>query len=115
MANVEMSARRLTVYNRQTAPQFTLSDTAGNASGKLCVSRGGIYWKPKGAHKWIPVSYKDFGKFMAAMKKEFPVEEAEFSDASDMPAAKEIEELDVRSFIPDQEKSFFSRLFGRRK
>lgn len=57
MSKVNMAVGKLEVANVQTAPEFRVTDETGSVTGDLRVSRGGAFWRPKGAGRYFHLTW----------------------------------------------------------
>lgn len=65
MTKVHLAVGKLEVSNVQTAPEFRVTDDGGAVVGDLRVSKGGVFWRPKGAEKYLHLTWP---KLEAAFK-----------------------------------------------
>lgn len=57
MTRVAMAVGKLEVANVQTAPEFHVTDDAGSVIGDLRVSKGGALWRPRGAGRYLHLTW----------------------------------------------------------
>jgi hypothetical protein len=57
MTKVNLAVGKLEVANVQTAPEFRVTDDGGSVIGDLRISKGGAFWRPKGAEKYLHLNW----------------------------------------------------------
>jgi hypothetical protein len=62
---VAMSTIRMEVENVTTAPEFSVTD-AGKVVGDLRVSKGGAFWRSKGAQQYLHLSWEQLDQLFKA-------------------------------------------------
>jgi hypothetical protein len=62
---VAMSTIRMEVETVTTAPEFHVTET-GKVVGDLRVSKGGAFWRPKGAQQYLHVTWEQLDQLFKA-------------------------------------------------
>ena len=77
--HVTMAGGRVELANVQTAPEFRVTDDKDGVAGDLRVSRGGAFWRSKGATKYRHLTWEQLAAAFAREGDERSVGEYNWS------------------------------------